>query len=72
MSGYHLTEESKECPRCGTWMEPGYLAPAGELRVNWVGPKTGILRRKIAKLDVYRCPSCGFIHLESKPDSNDR
>jgi len=69
MREYHLTEESKECPRCGTWMELGHLAPPGELRVIWVGHKIGVLRRKTARLGAYRCPNCGLVQLESEPDS---
>jgi predicted RNA-binding Zn-ribbon protein involved in translation (DUF1610 family) len=49
-------------------MELGRLAPSGEMAVIWIGPKIGVLRHKTAKVIAYRCPDCGMIQLESKPD----
>jgi len=66
--------ESKTCSRCGGILESGRLETE-EIKffenaryVRWAGPKTGIIGAKKARIYALRCPKCGLVQLESKPN----
>lgn len=59
-------EKTMKCSRCSSQMEFGHLAPPGDIAVFWAGPKTGMIKRKSAKVFAYRCSDCGMIQLESE------